>query len=427
MFEILRTHYTGEISGNEENISVAGWIRNVRGHGKIMFVSLADRDGEIQITVKDDMIEKFKTLSREDVVSVKGNIQKNDKAPNGFELIPSSLEVLNKSEKPLPLETDSKIKSNLDTRLDNRFLDVRNPRVMSIFKIKDIIQRHFTSHFEEKGFVLINTPEIVAASTEGGTDLFPISYFEKEAFLVQSPQLYKQILMASGLDKVIIQGPVFRAEEHDTSFHVNESIQMDIEQAFVENEDEVLKHMKEFIISLYQKINDSASKELKILDRDFKVPEKIEQITYDEALGIVNKSDEKLEWGEDFTPEMQRTINKEFEPVIITKWPTDIRSFYSMPEPDNEKICRSYDMLINGIELSSGAQRIHNYDNLVNEMKRRGMNPENFEFYLNAFKYGMPPHAGWSFGLDRLTMVMTGSKNIRECIMFPRDRKRLTP
>ena len=424
---MLRTHYIGELSGNEENISLAGWIRNIRGHGKIMFVFLADRDGQIQITVKDDLIKDFKSLSREDVVSVKGSVKKNDKAPNGMELIPSSIEVLNRSEKPLPLETDSKIESNLDTRLDNRFLDVRNPKVMSIFRIKDMIQRHFIRHFEDKGFVLVNTPEIVAAATEGGTDLFPISYFEKEAFLVQSPQLYKQILMASGLDKVMIQCPVFRAEEHDTSFHVNESIQMDIEQAFVRNEDEVLKHMKEFILSLYQKINDSCSKELKNLGRDIKVPEKIEQITYDEALKIVNKKSKELEWGDDFTPEMQRTINKEFEPVIVTKWPTDIRSFYSMPEPGNEKICRSYDMLINGIEVSSGAQRIHKNDELVNEMKSRGMNPENFEFYINAFKYGMPPHAGWSFGLDRLTMVMTGMKNIRECIMFPRDRKRLTP
>src|SRR3989344_3996053 len=266
----------------------------------------------------------------------------------------------------------------------------------------------------------------VAGRTEGRTNLVLISYFDTEAFLVQSPQLYKQILMASGLDKVIIQCPVFRAEEHDTSFHLNESMQMDIEMAFVNGEPEILHYLEGVIKYIYSRLSAECAGEMKILGRDATPPKGIKQITYDEARGIINQ-ESKLEWGDDFTPEMQRIINKKYNPVIVTKWPTDLRAFYSMPEPGNEKICRAYDLLMDGVEISSGAQRIHKHDELVREMKRRGMNPDNFEFYLNAFRHGMPPHGGWSIGLDRLTMVITGMKNVRECVLFPRDRKRLTP
>ena len=201
---------------------------------------------------------------------------------------------------------------------------------------------------------------------------------------------------------------------------------MDIEMAFVEGEPEMLVHLEGVVKYIYAHLAAECAEEMKLLGRDATPPKNIKRITYDEARDIVNK-ESKLEWGDDFTPEMQRIINKKFNPVIVTKWPTDLRAFYSMPEPGSEKICRAYDLLIDGVEICSGAQRIHKHDKLVAEMKRRGMNPDNFEFYLNAFKYGMPPHGGWSIGLDRLTMVITGMKNVRECVLFPRDRKRLTP
>lgn len=425
---MLRTHYSKDVG--EGDVTVAGWVRAIRDIGKTKFVIIADRYGEVQLTVKkgevgEDIIKQISELAKESVVSVKGTAKKSPQAPGGVEIIPVSMAVLSKSEPVLPL--DLKIKSQLDTRLDYRYLDLRRPEIRAVFRIKDVIQRSFVKYFEDHDFVLINTPEIVAAATEGGTNLFPISYFDKEAFLVQSPQLYKQMMMASGLDKVVIVTPVFRAEEHDTSFHLNEATQMDIELAFVEDEQDALKHLQGVIHFIYSQVAKSCAEELKILDRKLTTPEKIKQLTYDEALQLLKKDGVDMKWGDDLTPEYQRILNKHFEPVIVTKWPTDIRAFYAMPEPGNEKVCRGYDLLIEGIEICSGAQRIHEHDKLVKEMVRRKMNPKNFEFYLNAFKFGMPPHAGWSIGLERLTMVITGVKNVRECVLFPRDRKRLTP
>ena len=429
---MLRTHYSNEITEkmDKKKVTVAGWTRIVREHGSLKFLILADRFGSVQITAKkgetdDKLLKQITSLDKEDVITVSGTVKKNKQAPGSVEIMPDKIYVLNKSKTPLPL--DFKVKANLDTRLDYRFLDMRKPEVRAIFRIKDVIQRSFVRYLENEGFVLMNSPVIVAAATEGGTNLFPISYFDKEAFLGQSPQLYKQMLMASGLDKVAIVIPVFRAEEHDTSQHLNETTQMDIETAFVKDEQDVLKYMSEVVTFIYKQVAKECNEELKLLDRKLEIPKQVKQLTYDEALKIVQKAGIKQEWGEDFTPEAQRVLNKKFNPLITTKWPTDIRAFYSMPEPKNEKICRAYDMIIDGIEVCSGAQRIHKYDELVKQMKKRNMNPDNFEFYLNAFRYGMPPHAGWSFGLERLTMVIAGIKNIRECMLFPRDRKRLTP
>jgi len=430
---MFRTHYSSEVTEKLEGkkVAIAGWIRSVRDMGKMKFLIISDQSGEIQVTVKkgetdDKIVDKIKKLGREDVVSFSGIVKKNSAAPGSRELMPKSMKILAKAETPLPLETDPRIKSNLDTRLDFRFLDMRKPDVRAIFRIKDVIQRSFVSYMENQGFVLLNTPVIVAAATEGGTNLFPISYFDKEAFLGQSPQLYKQMMMASGFDKVMILLPVFRAEEHDTSFHLNETTQLDIEAAFVENEQDVLKYMSDVVCFIYKQVSKECKEELKLLGRELKVPKEIRQMTYDEALKIVKKKID-MEWGEDFTPEAQRLLNKKYNPLITTKWPTKLRAFYSMPEPGNDKICRAYDMIIDGLEVCSGAQRIHDYEELVKQMRKRGMNPDNFEFYLNAFRYGMPPHAGWSFGLERLTMAIAGMSNIRECMLFPRDRKRLTP
>lgn len=430
---MFRTHYSSEIDKKDDGkkVRIAGWVRAIREHGGLIFLVIADRFGEIQVTAKkgsvsESLLKQIHNLTKEDVLSITGIVRKNEQAPKGIELIPEKIDVFNKSEKILPL--DFKVKSGLDKRLDYRFLDLRQPEVLAIFRIKDVIQRSFVRYLENHDFVLMNTPVIVAAATEGGTDLFPISYFEKEAFLGQSPQLYKQMLMASGIDKVAIVIPVFRAEEHDTAQHLNESIQMDIETAFVEDEQDALKYMEGVVHYIYSQAKKECEKELKLIGRNLEVPTlPMKQLTYDDALKLLKKDKISIKWGDDLTPEAQRTICRHFNPVIVTKWPTDVRAFYAMPEPGNEKICRGYDMLIDGVEVCSGAQRIHDYNQLVKEMKRRKMSPKNFEFYLDAFRYGMPPHAGWSFGLERLTMAITGTKNIRECVLFPRDRKRLTP
>lgn len=429
-----RTHYSKQIKPEMDNqtVIVMGWVRELRDIKNIKFIKLADKEGFIQITakkeeVKSPVLKKIEDIGREYVIAVKGTVRKNKEAPNDVEIIPQEIRILNSSEGPLPLEIETKkTPAHLPTRLDARFLDLRKPEVAAIFDVVDTIKRTFIQFFDEKGFININTPVIVSAATEGGAELFPVKYFDKEVYLNQSPQLYKQILMSSGFDKVTIITPVFRAEPHDTYRHLNEAVQLDIEVAFVRNEEDVLKYYDEYLKFAIEQIKKDCKESLKILKIDLKdIKTPIKRITYDQALEILKKNNLKIKWGDDIPPEGERILCKKFNPVIITKWPIDLRAFYAMPE--NEKVCRAYDLLYNGIEISSGAQRIHLYEELIDAMKRKGLKPKNFKFYLDAFKYGMPPHGGFSIGLERFTMALLKLSNIREATLFPRTKERVTP
>ncbi len=430
-----RTHYSKEITPESDGKSVVimGWIRELRDMGKIKFLKLADKEDFVQIKIKEgevnpNLIKKVEGLRREYVVAIKGIVSANKEAPGGREIVPLEIKILNTSEGPLPLEVETKkTPAELTTRLDSRFIDLRKAEIVAIFKITGTLKLSFLEYFKKQGFVNVNTPVIVSAATEGGAELFPVKYFDKEVFLNQSPQLYKQILMASGLDKVSIVTPVFRAEPHDTPRHLNEAVQMDIEVAFVRNEEDALKYYDNFLKYAIERVKEDNLKELEALKINLETLGKIKRITYDEALETLKKGKMKINWGEDIPPEGEKVICKDYNPVIITKWPTKIRAFYSMPEPSNPKVCRAYDLLYNGIEISSGAQRVHVYEDLLKVMKSRGINPKNFEFYLNAFRYGMPPHAGWSIALERFTMALLNLPNIKEATLFPRTKERVTP
>ncbi len=430
---MLRSHYSAEISPEMDGaeVTLSGWLREIRDLGRLKFAILADREGSVQLTVKkgevpEEVFSRISGIPRESVVKVVGTVRSSEKAPGGFEVVPSEIELISRSEAPLPLEVTGKTPAELPTRLNARFLDLRRPEISAIFRIESAVKILFLECFDRLGFVNVNVPCIVAAATEGGAELFPLAYFDREAFLSQSPQLYKQILMASGLDRVSIVTPAFRAEPHDTPRHLNEAVQMDIEVAFVESEEDVLKYYDEFFSYLSENLEKRCARELRVLGvkPEFRRPERI---TYEKALDELSSAGIELEWGEDLTPEAERKLCGILNPVVITKWPTEVRAFYSMPEPDDPKICRGFDLLFNGIEVSSGAQRIHDPGLLKSVLRERNMDVESFEFYLNAFRYGMPPHAGWSIGLERFVMAFLGLKNIREASLFPRDRKRLIP
>ncbi|ADG13633.1 aspartate--tRNA(Asn) ligase [Methanocaldococcus infernus] len=428
-----RTHYSSEITPqmDGEEVIVAGWVHSIRALGKIIFVILRDREGTVQITapkqkVEEGVFKTIKSLGVEDVIAVKGKVVANEKAPNGFEIIPIEVEVLNRAERPLPLDPAEKVPAELDTRLENRFLDLRKPRVQAIFKIRHEMLKSVRETFYSEGFIEVNTPKLVASATEGGTELFPISYFEKEAFLGQSPQLYKQMLMASGLDRVFEIAPIFRAEEHNTRRHLNEATSIDIEMAFADDKD-AIKMLEKVVYNACVSVYENREKELNLLNHKLEVPPKsFDKITYDEAIEIAKRRGVEIEWGEDLSREAEKAIGEEMGGFyFIVDWPTEIRPFYTMPKDD--KYCKAFDLMYKDLEISSGAQRIHIYDMLVESIKNKGLNPDAFTYYLEAFKYGMPPHAGWGLGADRFTMVLTGQENIRECVLFPRDRHRLTP
>ena len=430
-----RTHYSSDITQKDDGdaVIIMGWLRAIRGGGNLVFLQLADREGTVQITAKKGIVlpklfKKIGELERESVLAVKGTVKKNKEAPNGFEIIPMEIKVLNHAEAPLPMEVvTKKTPAELPTRLDSRFMDLRKPEIAAIFDVADTLKISFMSYLDRQEFININPPVIIGAASEGGAELFPVKYFDKEVFLNQSPQLYKQILMATGFDRVSIVTPVFRAEPHDTPRHLNESIQMDIEIAFIRDENDVLDWYDRIIPHMIGEVKKRCKDSLGKLGIDLEVPDKIKRITYDKALELLKKKGVKIKWGDDLTPEAERAICELHNPVVITKWPTALRAFYSMPEPGNPKICRAYDVLYNGIEISSGAQRIHSHDDLLKTMKRKKMDPKGFKFYLDAFKFGMPPHGGFSIGLERLTMAVLNLSTIKEATLFPRTKERVFP
>jgi aspartyl-tRNA synthetase len=332
------------------------------------------------------------------------------------------------------MDTTGKVDADLDTRLDSRFMDLRRERTTAVFTIRHEVLKAVRSFLSDSGFVETSTPKVVATATEGGTSLFPITYFDREAFLNQSPQLFKQMLMAGGLDRVFEIGPIFRAEEHDTRRHLNEATSIDIEASFCDHFD-VMEILENMVAYVYEQVTSNCSKQLAVLGIELSVPQTpFMKITYNEAITIVNSyGEEALKWGDDLSTLSEHTIGDHVftatgqSHYFIIDWPTEVKPFYAKPYEDKPEISKSFDMMHRTMELSSGAQRIHDPQQLKDRIESQGLNPEGFDFYLRAFRYGMPPHGGWGIGCDRLVMTMLGVENIRDVVLFPRDRRRLSP
>ncbi len=437
---MITRKYSSELSPemDGEVVSIAGWVHEKRKLGKLIFLLIRDRDGIVQLTlpkkfVPQEVFETAKKVSKESVVVVRGKLQKMDKAPGGFEVIPEEIEVLANAATPLPLDPTGKVDANLDTRLDNRVLDVRKPEIMAIFKIRSKALKAAREYLYSRSFLEVHSPRIISTASEGGTELFPIAYFEKEAFLAQSPQLYKQMLMGTGMDAVFEIATYFRAEEHDTIWHLNEITAVDCEMAFIENEEDVLELIEGLILAMVKGVKENCEKELELLGREISIPETpFPRIEYSKALEMLEEAGLKVPFGEDLTTETEKKLGeimkeKGHEFYFVTKYPLDIKPFYTMPEDSEQKLSRAFDLEFRGREIISGSQRIHNYDLLVERIKAKGLKPESFETYLEAFKYGMPPHGGFGMGIERFLMLLLDLPNIREAVLFPRDRYRLEP
>jgi len=422
------------VTPETEYAEIIGWVHEVRDLGGLSFFLIRDRTGIIQVTIvkkkaSEAVLEAAKAVSRESVVRIKGHVKAIEKAPGGREINPEAIEIISPAESPLPLDVVEKVPAEMDTRIDSRFLDVRKPRVASIFFIRSVAIQAINEFLYAKGFVNITTPKVVAAATEGGTELFPIAYFEKEAFLNQSPQLYKQMMMAAGFEKVFEIGPIFRAEEHNTVRHLNEATSIDVEVSFADHND-VMRLLEDLVVAAYERVSDTCQDQLAHLGVDLCVPNTpFPRIAYADAIDIANRTiEEKLSFGDDLGTVSEKAIGDEIgEHYFIVDWPTAIKPYYAMPYENNPELSKAFDMMHPRMELSSGAQRIHQHDLLVRQIRAKGLSPESFEFYLKTFRYGMPPHAGWGLGGERLIMTMLNLSNIREAVLFPRDRHRLTP
>lgn len=429
---MLRTFYIQEAKTKiGQEVEIAGWVHKFVDMGKLKFLIVRDRTGEIQVTAKkgivsDKLLAEI-TANREYVVRIKGIVKENKIAPDGVEVIPSVYEILNTMNEKLAVDPSSEVYSDLDTRLEYRYLDLRRKKINAIFELKAIIASTFRNGLKEMGFTEVHTPAIIGAASEGGTNVFEIKYFENKAYLVQSPQLYKQLAVIGGIDKVMITMPVFRAEKHNTLFHLNEVYQMDIEMGFADHHDAMDVLEKIFIIILSE--IEKRKELLSLCNSTVSIPDKIKRFTYTEIVEMLKNNGEQIEWGQDFTRENEKRITElvKDEAFFIYEYPSAIRAFYSMPKKDNPRICNAFDFMYRGLEIASGAQRIHQYDMLINTLKERGLDASDFEFYTKGFRFGAPPHAGWSIGLERLVMKICNLDNIRETVLFPRDRTRLYP
>jgi len=428
MISLKRRKYSKEvIESNFENVVISGWAQEIRRIGKLIFILLRDREGTIQITVPkdkvpEDVFKKCSELTKESVISVFGKVVKNEEAPNGKEVIPKELEVLSKAESPIPLEF-LKITSSLDKRLDYRFLDLRNPNNLRIFKFQSELENSFRDFFLRNGFIETHTSKIVSSATEGGANLFKVDYFGKNAFLAQSPQLYKQMLVIGGFEKVFEIAPVYRAEPHNTTRHLCEYISIDFEIGFIDDVADV--------INVVEKAFSYVIKKLKV--KGILLPRKIPRISYREAYRILSELGANFKHKEEIGHENEKLladfVRKKFKSdfYFLTEFPWKERPFYTMRIEGDEEFTKGFDLIFKGIEVVTGSQREHRYEKLVNQCKEKGLSLKDFEFYLNFFRYGAPPHGGAAIGLERATMQILGLKNIREASILPRDKERLVP
>jgi len=428
---LRRSHYSDQINSSMDGVEVTvmGWILTVRGHGNISFATIKDKNGSLSVIAKkgdcpDEIREKISTLKAHSSIGVTGKVKSSEKAPGGYEIIPTQLCVYSEVTKIPPFEPTVKTVKNIDTRLEVRPIDLRRNVLQHVFKIRSLVLKTIRDYFNDQNFVEINTPKMIATATEGGAALFPIFYYNKEAFLAQSPQLYKEQLTMS-FEKVFEIAPIFRAEPSRTNRHLAEAISIDLEEAFVDYND-VMSRIENIIKVSIIAVNDYIKNNPDSEFTPTPVPESIPRYTYDDLVDRMQKAGAKTEWGDDLYPSNLQKIGLDGF-YFITDWPLGPKPFYVKDSKANPKISESFDLMFGDLELSSGSTRIEKRDELAQRMSNKGMKTDSFEYHLNAFDYGVPPHAGCGIGLERLIMALTGTENIRDTTFYPRDVDRLTP
>ncbi len=431
--------YTHEITEDDdgEKFTVAGWAHEIRDLGGITFIILRDRKGTMQLIFKQDedeeMFDKAQRVGREDVIKATGTVEQNDSAPGDRELHPDEFEIVAEADSPLPLEISGNIDSDLSTRLDNRFMDLRQPEKHAIFSLRGKMIESMEEWFADNDYIKINTPTIAKMGAEGGAELFPVVYYGEEAFLSQSPQLYKQMLMAAGFDKVYETGKAFRAEEFATSRHVSEISMFDVELAFIEDQQDVMDVLEDSLTYTLKQLESEAAEELDELGVDLEVPEEdFPRIKFERAREILEEEYDHIPEDEgDLDTKGEKLLGEYFEEqghpaFFVIGYPGE--KFYYMEAREGDKYqSRRFDLIYKGLELASGGQREHDLDRLMAGMEEDGVDPEDVSFYLESFKFGMPPHGGYGLGLDRLVRKIADLSNVKEAILFPRDPNRLTP
>lgn len=428
-----------------ETVRIEGWVSVRRDHGKLVFLDIRDRSGTVQAIVlpgATDAYSRAQELRSEHVVSVEGLVkerpggaEKSGSATGGVEIEISSVVILSKPAAALPFEVSvPELDLNLDTLLDHRTLALRNPKQQAIFRIYSTVLSVYADRMREAGFLEVKTPKIVGAATEGGANFFKIKYFDREAYLAQSPQFYKQAGV-SIFERVFEVGSVFRAEPHFTTRHVNEYVGLDAEMGFIGGFSDVMDELESAVKRVFSVVGEKHGAELSLYGATVPDDVPIPRMRLSEALGILKKEyGKEMDGGAiDIDAEGERLIGEYVKKtsgsdfVFLTHYPVAIRPFYTMPSQDDPMLTESFDLIFRGLEIATGGQRIHDFDRLVESIEKRGMNPDDFESYLDVFRYGCPPHGGWGLGSERIVQKLLGLGSIKEAVLYPRDVKRLSP
>jgi nondiscriminating aspartyl-tRNA synthetase len=420
-----------------KTVLIHGWVHSYRKMGGIAFLIIRDGFGTIQAVVDSaQALEVCESLTRESLVTVTGLLVEQKNVTQGAEIQAQSVDCIVAAEPP-PIEIDRQKtfnKIDLDVILKNRAVSLRNLNSRAVFRIQAVIGRLFREFLETQGFTEMHTPKIVKMGAEGGSEVFKLKYFEDVVYLTQSPQLYKQI-MVGVFEKVYEIGHVYRAEEHNTTRHLNEYVSLDAEFGFIESEQDIISLHQDLLKYIFKGVRERCKSELEMLKVEVPQFTELPQIELEDAISIVkNEFNYICTKAGDLDPESERLICKYAEQkygveiVYITKYPVKKRPFYTMPLSDEKNhLTRSFDVLFRGLEITTGGQRIHNYEQLKENVVSFGYKEEDFEGYLDCFKFGMPPHGGFGMGLERLTKQLCLLENVRLASLFPRDRTRIVP
>ncbi|GHU16073.1 aspartate--tRNA(Asn) ligase [Spirochaetia bacterium] len=438
----------------QDEVEAAGWVHRIRDMGGIRFVILRDRSGLLQLVLSEAEASMGVDLTLESVIIVRGIPALNDKAPGGVELRLRSLKCVSKAAGDLPFQVNGDVsKIGIESILDNRSLSLRNPKIRSIFRIQSTILEAFAAFLRQQDFTEIKTSKLVGSGTEGGANLFEVKYFERKVYLAQSPQFYKQTMVAAGLERVFEIGAVYRAEKYDTPRHLSEYVSLDVEMGFIESEKELIELEKNLLAYIFAQVIEKNAADIALWNTVIPDPASVAKaptVSYEEALKIVNaeaactkgKNDGRNASGVsarifDITPEAERLLcewslrEHGSDLAFINEFPRQNRPFYTYPLNTSNggaaATTMSFDAIFRGLEITSGSRRQHDYNALVEALPKFGLKPEDMAGYLAVFKSGCPPHGGFAIGCERLTQKLLGLPNVKEASLFPRDRKRVEP
>ena len=427
--DIARTHLIEDLNSSMvgQNVLFGGWVVDLRKLGKMAFLTIRDVTGMCQVIVKGESVDLLEGLNRQSVVRVSGKIQSSKAKDFDFEVAAITIDILAKAEYPLPIDPIGRLESDIDNRLNSRALDMRNQKTASIFKLRHHVLESIRDTLTTKKFIEITTPKIIGSASEGGANLFGLEYFGRQAYLAQSPQLYKE-QMTIGLERVFEISSFYRAEKSHTGRHLSEFTSVDIEAAMMDYTD-VMDILESIIVDVFKNTSEKCKNEQQEIGTEIQVPKSpFERITYKQALDELNSADIKLEFGDDLLDSHLRTIGEKHSGFFfLTDWPMKLKPFYIHEKDDDDTLSRSFDLQYGYLELSSGGRRLHDPEQLKSRLKEQGLDPTSFEEHLKTFGWGMPPHSGWGMGLDRLMTVLIGIDNVREVVLYPRDPDRLKP